>query len=294
MANPVLTADRFHIPPEHRWDAVRKQSTQIGQRLNNALAAIEDANLRLRGVFGSVDFANQDRFSDALLEKLKSNLEEVRARGGKLYVFADPESGFTASEGVEVITMPEHITPLQAPILYTLPLQLLAYHVALLRGTDFRKSYPVYNRMFWNYTKGMGEAAYNVNYHIQDANLDGLINESDAALLYPMGHGDAWGHFLSASKMHYGLLQRSGFSWQARSELYSLLGNVIPTDYLDEQSFARTAANRFWAQLHGTMMEGMSPEQAMEALGLAQAAAPAAVPVRPPSGCMPSSRCATR
>ena len=74
--------------------------------------------------------------NNALLEKLKSNLEEVRARGGKLYVFADPESGFTASEGVDVITMPEHITPLQAPIVYTLPLQMLAYHVALLRGTD--------------------------------------------------------------------------------------------------------------------------------------------------------------
>ncbi len=74
--------------------------------------------------------------NNALLEKLKSNLEEVRARGGKLYVFADPESGFTASDGVDVITMPEHCTPLQAPIVYTLPLQMLAYHVALLRGTD--------------------------------------------------------------------------------------------------------------------------------------------------------------
>ena len=74
--------------------------------------------------------------NNALLEKLKSNLEEVRARGGKLYVFADPESGFTESDGVDVITMPEHITPLQAPIVYTLPLQMLAYHVALLRGTD--------------------------------------------------------------------------------------------------------------------------------------------------------------
>ena len=118
---------------------------------------------------------------------------------------------------------------------------LLQEELALLRGTDFVKAAPVQNRLFWNYFKGMGEAAYNVNYHIQDANLDGLINESDAALLYPMGHGDAWGQFLSSSKMHYGLLQRSGFSWQARSELYSLLGNVIPTDYLDEKSFARIA-----------------------------------------------------
>ena len=71
---------RFHIPTEHRWDAMRQQSTQIGQRLNNALAAIEDANLRLRGVFNSVDFANQDRFSDALLEKLLAHFEKYRLR----------------------------------------------------------------------------------------------------------------------------------------------------------------------------------------------------------------------
>ena len=71
-----------------------------------------------------------------LLEKLRSNLEEVRARGGELYVFADPESGIEPSEGVHVITMPRHVTYLQAPIVYTVPLQLLAYHVALLRGTD--------------------------------------------------------------------------------------------------------------------------------------------------------------
>jgi glucosamine--fructose-6-phosphate aminotransferase (isomerizing) len=71
-----------------------------------------------------------------LLEKLKSNLMEVRARGGELYVFADPESGFTSSDGVHVIQMPKHISYVQAPIIYTVPLQLLAYHVAILKGTD--------------------------------------------------------------------------------------------------------------------------------------------------------------
>jgi glucosamine--fructose-6-phosphate aminotransferase (isomerizing) len=71
-----------------------------------------------------------------LLEKLKSNLMEVRARGGELYVFADPDSGFTSSDGVHVIQMPRHVTYLQAPAVYTIPLQLLAYHVAILRGTD--------------------------------------------------------------------------------------------------------------------------------------------------------------
>ena len=71
-----------------------------------------------------------------LLEKVKSNLQEVRARGGMLYVFADPESGIEPSEGVEVITMPRHVSYFQAPAVYTVPLQLLAYHTAVLKGTD--------------------------------------------------------------------------------------------------------------------------------------------------------------
>jgi glucosamine--fructose-6-phosphate aminotransferase (isomerizing) len=71
-----------------------------------------------------------------LLEKLKSNLQEVRARGGELYVFADPDSGITSSEGVTVITMPKHVSHFQAAAVYTVPLQLLAYHCAILRGTD--------------------------------------------------------------------------------------------------------------------------------------------------------------
>ena len=71
-----------------------------------------------------------------LLEKLKSNLMEVRARGGELIVFADPESGIQESDGVTVIEMPKHVTYFQSPIIYTIPLQLLAYHVAILRGTD--------------------------------------------------------------------------------------------------------------------------------------------------------------
>jgi glutamine---fructose-6-phosphate transaminase (isomerizing) len=71
-----------------------------------------------------------------LLEKLKSNLMEVRARGGELIVFADPEAGFADDDGVTVINMPKHVTYFQAPAVYTIPLQLLAYHVAILKGTD--------------------------------------------------------------------------------------------------------------------------------------------------------------
>ena len=70
-----------------------------------------------------------------LWEKVKSNIEEVRARGGQLYVFADKDAGFTESEGMKIITMPK-INEIVAPIFYTVPMQLLAYHVALIKGTD--------------------------------------------------------------------------------------------------------------------------------------------------------------
>ncbi len=73
---------------------------------------------------------------NALLEKLKSNLQEVRARGGRLYVFADPGSGMEDDEQTTVIRLPEGVTDSQAPMVYTVPLQLLAYHVAVLKGTD--------------------------------------------------------------------------------------------------------------------------------------------------------------
>jgi glucosamine--fructose-6-phosphate aminotransferase (isomerizing) len=76
--------------------------------------------------------------NDALLEKLKSNLQEVRARGGELFVFADADTRIESSEGLHVIRMPEHYGAL-SPILHVVPLQLLAYHTACARGTDVDK-----------------------------------------------------------------------------------------------------------------------------------------------------------
>ena len=73
--------------------------------------------------------------NNELLEKLKSNLQEVRARGGELYIFADKEAGVSAGEGVYVLEVP-HVCDELAPLVYTIPLQLLSYHVALIKGTD--------------------------------------------------------------------------------------------------------------------------------------------------------------
>jgi glucosamine--fructose-6-phosphate aminotransferase (isomerizing) len=76
--------------------------------------------------------------NDALLEKLKSNLQEVRARGGELYVVADLDSKLTPGDGVHLIRLPEH-AGLLSPVVHTIPLQLLAYHAAVIRGTDVDK-----------------------------------------------------------------------------------------------------------------------------------------------------------
>jgi len=74
--------------------------------------------------------------NNELLEKLKSNLQEVRARGGQLYVFADPKTGMQSEDGVTVMHLPAVAPTLIAPAIFTVPLQLLAYHVAVLKGTD--------------------------------------------------------------------------------------------------------------------------------------------------------------
>jgi glucosamine--fructose-6-phosphate aminotransferase (isomerizing) len=74
--------------------------------------------------------------NNELLEKLKSNLHEVRARGGKLFVFADPHAGMHSEDGITVLQMPAHTTALQSAVVFAVPMQLLAYHVAVLKGTD--------------------------------------------------------------------------------------------------------------------------------------------------------------
>ena len=76
--------------------------------------------------------------NDSLLEKVKSNIQEVRARGGEMFVFADADSSFSESEGVHVIRTPRHVGAL-SPVVHTIPVQMLAYHTALARGTDVDK-----------------------------------------------------------------------------------------------------------------------------------------------------------
>ncbi len=129
---------------------------------------------------------------------------------------------------------------------------LLAEELALLRGRDMFQQpgvevRPVYNRLFWNYTRGIdaGEVIYALNYNItEDANQnpDGVVNADDARRLYPQGHGDAYGHYLTALKGYYQLLIDTNFTWVPRIEAVNILGKPVAVDYLDERKFAAAAA----------------------------------------------------
>ena len=122
---------------------------------------------------------------------------------------------------------------------------LLDEELVLLRGRDDAHgpvaASPVYNRLFWNFTTGDGEVAYALSYNISDQDVNGIINEYDARILFPQGHGDAWGHYLTATKTYYGLLRHPFFSWNPQSEAVLVAGVPINVDFLDERQFAETA-----------------------------------------------------
>ena len=132
-----------------------------------------------------------------------------------------------------------------SPVVFSFQNQLaslLEEELCLLRGADDGFARPVYNRLFWNFTKGEGEAAYAVNYNISDVDADGFIDEDDAMTLYPQGHGDAWGHYLTALRKQYDLLRHPSFNWVSRAEFYNLMDIVMKVDFLDERKFAQVAA----------------------------------------------------
>ncbi|MEY4916701.1 MAG: hypothetical protein RL616_614, partial [Verrucomicrobiota bacterium] len=119
---------------------------------------------------------------------------------------------------------------------------LMEQELSLLRGQDAYSGPPVNNRLYWNFTHAEGEAAYAMKYNMSDVNADGFIDVKDGMILYPQGHGDAWGHYLSALTFQYDLLRHPYFNWVSRSEYINSQDVVIRVDYLDERKFAQAAA----------------------------------------------------
>ena len=108
---------------------------------------------------------------------------------------------------------------------------------------------PAYNRLWWNYTRGInsGEVLYATNYNIKEktgsSTANGVVDAADAYRMYPQGHGDAYGHHLTALKGYYKLLEHPYFTWQTSAEDVTVLGKSVQIDYKDERKFAASAAN---------------------------------------------------
>ncbi|MDA7508125.1 hypothetical protein N8504_07105, partial [Akkermansiaceae bacterium] len=130
----------------------------------------------------------------------------------------------------------------------------LEEELALLRGRDDFSAQgtslaPAYNRLWWNFTRGInsGEALYAVNYNIREkegsTTANGVVDAADAQRMFPQGHGDAYGHYLTALKGYYKLLTHPYFTWIPSAETVTVLGVPVSVDYKDERKFAAAAAN---------------------------------------------------
>jgi hypothetical protein len=130
----------------------------------------------------------------------------------------------------------------------------LEEELALLRGRDDFNAQgtsgaPAYNRLWWNYTRGInsGEALYAVNYNISEkagsSTANGNVDAADAYRMFPQGHGDAYGHYLTALKGYYKLLTHPYFKWTPTAETVTVLGVPVSVDYQDERKFVAAAAN---------------------------------------------------
>lgn len=130
---------------------------------------------------------------------------------------------------------------------------LLEEELALLRGRDDSRApsvtiTPVFNRLIWNYTHGIdgGEVAYAGSYNIvgDPTNTTGVISATDAKRMYPQGHGDAWGHYLSALAPYYSLLAYTNFGWNTIPGATTVGNATVGVDYFDEEEFAIAAASK--------------------------------------------------
>lgn len=123
---------------------------------------------------------------------------------------------------------------------------LLSEELVLLRGRDDSQgpvsANPVYNRLYWNFTTGDGEVAYALSYNISDQDDSGILDEYDARIQFPQGHGDAWGHYLTAMDVYYNLLRHPFYSWGTTTEAITIAGVPNQVDFLDERQFVETAA----------------------------------------------------
>ena len=204
-----------------------------------------------RGINLSIEGApavNYPPANDALLLAAGRLADLYMLLGNEAYAdAADPTIAFGTDDGI----YGSQATSLHCFMNQTA--SLLEEELALLRGRDSSKlpnvqTFPFYNRLIWNFTRDItgGEVAYALNYNLRNVNGDvaGAIDEADARQLFPQGHGDAWGHYLTVIKHYYRLLRSPNFTWVPRIEAVLVGGVPVSVDFLDERKFAAAAAAR--------------------------------------------------
>ncbi len=229
---------------------------QLGERYEGDIAMNNDPNnlnniglieayttVMRRAMSLSVDSTppvNYDPANTAILQVASRLVDFYTLLGNEAFADAqDPMIGISTEGGVVSL----------APTIFNFQNQLsslLEEELVLLRGRDDSQApvaaNPVYNKLFWNFTTGDGEVAYALSYNISDVNDTGVIDEFDARILFPQGHGDAWGHYLTATDIYYNLLRHPFYSWNPRTEGIVIAGVPNQVDFLDERQFAETAA----------------------------------------------------
>jgi len=189
------------------------------------------------------DYMENMSVSNCVLFSASRIADLYKLLGDEAYSDAlDPTIGFTTSDGVAGDA---------AGAMFSFENQvpsLIDEELVLLRGRDDYDTSvrvkPLYNRFFWNYTSGRGELAYGQCYGVHDMNTDGVIDELDAKILYPQGHGDAWGYYLTGIMNYYRLLKNPIFVWEPRIEQVLVGGQPVAVDFTDERKFAALAAAR--------------------------------------------------
>jgi hypothetical protein len=257
-----VRSSNFHTDPINTFSSMLVQAGRryegdiafsVAPENLNSLGLIESyetvlrraANLSINGA-PRVDF---DPANKAILRVATSLGDLYTLLGNEAYADAqDPTIGFGTVSATAGSSIPSIYGSLASSIFCfqnQVP-SLLDEELALLRGrsdeADTVSVAPAYNRLYWNFTQGDGEVAYQQNYNIKDVNNDGFINAADARILYPQGHGDAWGHYLTALTGYYSLLQNPYFTWVSRPGNINVAGASVSVDFLDERKFAQAAA----------------------------------------------------
>ncbi len=235
--------------------------TTAGERFEGPIAFNPDADalndVGLIEIYETVLDRGRDLSIDADMPvnvgAVNSKLLDVAARISDLYMLLGNEAFGDALDPTIAFNAPTPITlsdefKAAAPSIFAFQDQLdslLAEELALLRGRDDTAGAgPVYNRLVWNFTGRDGQLAYQQNYNITNQTGEADIDELDAAVFFPQGHGDAWGHYLTAIKAYYHLLRHPSFEWLPRSDSVLVAGSEVLVDFTDERRFARAASSR--------------------------------------------------